>query len=68
MVVGGVIAFVSWLATPPRHRGPSQTFNIETGQIETQTTDHETRLNGGLGFAFGSLLVLAGKLYQIDRD
>lgn len=68
MIVGGVIALLSWLAMPPKHRGPSQKFNVETGEIETHATDYEGRLNGRLGMAFGSLLILVGQLYHIDRD
>lgn len=68
MIVGGAIALLSWWTMPPRHRGPSQTFNVETGEIETHATDYEGRLNGQLGMVLSSLLILVGQLYHIDRD
>lgn len=68
MIVGGVIALVSWLAMPPRIRKPIPSVNNATGQIETQKTDFEGRLNWQIGIAFGSLLILVGNLHHIDRD
>ena len=68
MIVGGVVAFLSWLVMPPRQHGPHQTFNIETGQLEARTTNDRGRTYAGFGITLGSLLFIVGQLYHIDRD